>query len=636
MALVTRVAPSAVVHGLAPALTSFVGREAEVADVTGLLGEYRLVTVTGPGGVGKTRLAGEVARHLAGEFADGAWLAELATVAEPGLVPTAVAVSLGLRQASGSSLAASMLAALRRRQILLVLDNCEHVLAAAAALCQSVLPFADDIRILATSREPLGLAGEARYRLAPLALPDSPGTAGEPDPAGEPDAAGQSAAVRLFADRARQADSRFAIGPESAAAVAQIVRRLDGIPLAIELAAARVEALGVTQLADRLDDRLLAGTGRQAPDRHRSLAATAAWSYQLLDEPERAVFRRLAVFPGPFTLTAAEAVAGPGAGPAVLRLVDCSMLVPPRTGPDGRARYLMLETLRGYALSRLTAEDEETAASATLAGHALWVAEQAAAGLATSTAERGAAEWLDAEDAIVHQGLGWALEHDPQTAVRLALALAPWWSLRGRYAEGDELLSAAARLVPEGGPQWCSARVWLGRLATGTDEAAGLRHFTAARQALAATAPAPDLVQALCGCADCLLNLGRIDEAATTARQALVLARKLDYPEGEARALCWVGASAYYAGDHRACLSWWQQAQQIQPDGLPGSLVRRSALFLAIALLDAGDYPAAERHCSRALSLARPVGAVFDQADGLMIMANIALRTGRRGRPGRI
>ena len=207
-----------------------------------------------------------------------------------------------------------------------------------AALCQSVLPFADDIRILATSRRPLGVAGEVRYRLAPLALPEQP-------------EAGQSAAVRLFADRARQADARFELDPGSAPAVAQNVRRLDGIPLAIELAAARVEALGVIQLASRLDDRLLASAGRQPPDRHRSLAATAEWSYQLLDQTGRAVFRRLAVFPGPFTLTAAEAVAGPEAGPTVLRLVDCSLLVPPRTGPDGRARYLMLETLRAYAWS---------------------------------------------------------------------------------------------------------------------------------------------------------------------------------------------------------------------------------------------------------------------------------------------
>jgi len=618
MTQIGRTASPSSVHGLVPPLTSFVGREAAVAAVADLIGDYRLVTVTGPGGVGKTRLASEVARQVADRFADGVWLTELARVPDPALVPATVAVTLGVRQAPGMSLVESMSAMLSRRQLLLILDNCEHVLAATAELCLAWLPFADDVRILATSREPIGVPGEARYRLAPLSLPGH----------GEPAQIAESGAVRLFADRARQADPLFTLDGEPGSLVARIVRRLDGIPLAIELAAARVEALGLTQLADRLDDRLLARTGPLAPDRHASLAATAEWSYQLLGEPERAVFRTLSVFPGPFTLDAAQEVAGSGAGPAVLRLVDCSLLAPPQTGGDGRARYLMLETLRGYAGRQLAQAAEDAAAGAALAGYALRVAERAAAGLETSATELAAAAWLDAEDATVHQALAWAMEHDPATAQRLAVALAPWWSLRGRYAAGYELLSAASRDAAPGGEEWCTAQVWLGRLATGTDEAAGLKHFAAARDALATGAPTPLLVQALAGCADCLLNLGRVSDAAAEAERALDLARELGYREGEARALCWLGASAYYAGDHAACLARWHETQRIDPAAIPGSLVRRSTFFLAIALADAGELAEARQNCGRVLSLARQAGALFDQADALILIANIDLLTG--------
>ncbi len=239
---------------------------------------------------------------------------------------------------------------LGRQQLLLVLDNCEHVIGAAAELCAGLLLGCDDLRVLATSREPLRVAGEARYRLAPLALP------------GPDDAAGSGcSAVALFADRARRADARFGLDGEAGPAVARLVRRLDGMPLAIELAAARVEALGVTQLLDRIDDRfgLLGGGDRLAPSRQQSLAATVEWSYRLLDEPEQRVFRLVSLFPGPFTLEAAEAVAGEGASAAVLRLVDCSLVVPPRPGPDGRSRYVLLETLRAYGAGLLTAAGEQ-------------------------------------------------------------------------------------------------------------------------------------------------------------------------------------------------------------------------------------------------------------------------------------
>ena len=239
------------------------GRSAEVDEVVGLLGRYRLVTVTGPGGVGKTRLAAEVAARVAGRFADGVRLAELASVQDQAQVPAAVAAVLGVRQAGGGSVLELVAGVLSRQQVLLVLDNCEHVVDAVAQLCEAMLPLADDVRVLATSREPIGVAGEVRYRLGPLAVP-GPG----------PDEGGKYAAVELFADRVRQADHGFALDRQSAPVVGQVVARLDGMPLAIELAAARVEALGLVQLLDRLDDRftLLAGATRTAPARQRSLA----------------------------------------------------------------------------------------------------------------------------------------------------------------------------------------------------------------------------------------------------------------------------------------------------------------------------------------------------------------------------
>ena len=369
------------VHGFPAELTSFIGRDGPVREVAGLLAEHRLVTVTGPGGAGKTRLAGQVARAVAGRFADGAWLAELAPVGDPAQVPAVVAAGLGVREQPGVPTAEVLARVLARQQLLLVLDNCEHMIGAAAELCAGLLAACDDVRVLATSREPLRTAGEVRYRLGPLILP---GSDDSPD-------AGGSEAVALFTDRARQADPHFVLSGEQGPAVARLVRRLDGMPLAIELAAARVEALGVAQLLDRLDDRfaLLTAGDRLAAGRHRSLAAAVEWSYQLLGDHEQRVFRALSVFPGPFTLEAAEAVAGPGAGPVVLHLVDCSLLVPPRAGPDGRPRYGMLETLRAYGAGLLAEAGEQDRAAAALAGYALQVAGQASAGLQYGRAGAG-------------------------------------------------------------------------------------------------------------------------------------------------------------------------------------------------------------------------------------------------------
>ena len=607
------------VHGFPAALTSFIGRAGPAGEVAGLLEEYRLVTITGPGGAGKTRLAGEVAGRVAGRFADGAWLAGLAPVADQAQVGAVVAVALGVREQPGVPVAEVLSRVLARQQLLLVLDNCEHVVGAAAALCAGLLAACDDVKILATSREPLAVAGEARYRLGPLTLP------GPDDPARE------SEAVALFADRARRADTRFALDDQTGPVVARVVARLDGMPLAIELAAARVEALGVTQLLDRLDDRfaLLTGGDRLAPSRHRSLAATVEWSYQLLGEDERRVFRAVSVFPAPFTLDAAAAVAGEGAGPAVLRLVDCSLLVPPRAGLDGRSRYGMLETLRAYGNRLLDQAGEEAGAAVALAGYALRTAEEATAGLQTTTGELAAARRLDAEDATLWQVLAWALRHAAPVAVRLAVALAPWWLLRGRAQDGYPLLREAAGRAEPGSEQWCAAQYWLGQTALDVPDLAGaLGHFTAIRDATGDRGPSRALAECLAGRSIALSNLGQLAEATGEARRSLAVAREIGDPAGEALALMYLGVAAGYAGDIDETLGLFRQGQQIPAD-IPGWIARGCSIGLADALGDAGDLAAAEPVYATALARSREVSDLQSLSALLVRMAGRDVRAGR-------
>jgi predicted ATPase/DNA-binding CsgD family transcriptional regulator len=590
-------------YGFPAALTSFVGRAAVVAEVARQLGKYRLVTVTGPGGGGKTRLAGEVARHVAGQFADGVWLAELAAVRDPAQVTAAVAAAVGIRDVPSVAAIDAVAAVLARRQLLLVLDNCEHVIGAAAELCGRLLLRADDVRVLATSREPLRIAGEARYRLATLTVP------GLGDPA-DPDG---SEAVTLFADRARQADANFTLDAETAQVVARLVARLDGMPLAIELAAARVDVLGVPQLLDRIDDRftLLEAGDRLAAARQRSLAATVEWSYRLLDERERRVFRAVSVFPGPFTLEGAEAIGGAGSGPAVLHLADCSLVSPPQVGPDGRYRYVMLETLRAYGRVLLAEAGEDDAAAAALAGYALRVAEDAAGGLTADAGEVAAIQWLDAEDATVHQVLEWAFEHDAAVASRLAAALAWWWQVRGRLAgQVPQLRQAAGRAVAGSGA-WCTGHIWLGQASLDSADPAGaLRHFTAVADAIGDQGPSPLLARSLSGRSTTLLTTGRIAEAANDARHSLALARQGDDPLAEAHALAILGLIACAADDRVGALQLARGAEQIMV-GQDGPAARLCGHLLTTVLIEVGEPAAAQQVCTAGLAGARDAGDLW-------------------------
>jgi predicted ATPase/DNA-binding CsgD family transcriptional regulator len=608
------------VHGFPAVLTGFIGRDSTVREVAGLLEECRLVTVTGPGGAGKTRLAGQVARRVAGRLADGAWLVELALVQDPAQVVASVAAALGVREQPGLPAEQVLAQVLARQQVLVVIDNCEHVIGAVARLCAGLLAACDDVRVLATSREPLAVAGETRYRLAPLSLPGEDG-----------DGVG-SEAVALFADRARRTDARFRLDRETGPVIGRLVTRLDGLPLAIELAAARVEALGVAQLLDRLDDRfaLLAGADRLETGRHRSLAATVEWSYQLLDDHQRRVFRRLSVFPGPFTLEAAEAVAGAGTGPAVLHLVDCSLLSPPQGGPDGRARYQMLETLRAYGVQLLSEAGEHEDAADRLARYAVDVAGQAAAGLQTNTpAEAAAARWLDAEDATMRQVLAWALDHDPATAARLAAALGWWWWPRGRLTAQYALLREITARAETGSDAWCAAQLWVSYAASLCFEhAAMLEHSTALVDAAAGRGPSRALADGLTARSIALVNMGRAAEAADDARRALAVARESRDRGGELFALGVCAFAARGSDDLDRAVQFARQAAQIT-DAVPGWFVRWSGYVLTGTLIMAGDLAAADEICGPALARSRDAGDVTEEDLLLPSMVILDLHAGR-------
>jgi predicted ATPase/DNA-binding CsgD family transcriptional regulator len=603
------------VHGFPAALTSFVGRAVPVREAADLLQKHRLVTVTGPGGVGKTRLAGEVAQRVAGWFADGVWLVELAPVRDPAHVPGLLAAALRVREQPGVPATEVLVRVLGGQQVLLVLDNCEQVIGAAAQLCAELLAACDDVRVLATSREPLRVAAEARYRLGPLALP------------GGPDDTGGSEAVALFADRARAVDAQFTLDGQTGAAVAGLVTRLDGMPLAIELAAARVEALGAAQLLDRVDDRfaLLAEGDRLAPSRQRSLAATVEWSYQLLAANERRVFRLLSVFPGPFTLEASEQVAGQSTSPTVLHLVDCSLLVPPRPGPDGRSRYAMLETLRAYGAGLLTAAGEDDSAAVALAGYAVKVAEQAAGGLQTAEGELAAARWLDAEDATMTQVLAWAVTRNPEIALRLAGTLAPWWFLRGRLAGQWSLLREMAGHAAPGSADWCAVQFWLGMTARFSgDMARALEHFTAVRDAVRRQGPSRMLANALVGRSSALRELDGIAEATGDARRALAVAQEVGYPGGAALALVELSDIAAVTDDLSNAVRLAQQAGQFTT-GSPGRINQACCSNLTSVLTVAGHLAAAESVCVAGLAQSRTAGHLENTARLLNRMAAIDL-----------
>ncbi len=443
----------AMANNLPVQLTSFVGRDADVREIRELVTHGRLVTLTGAAGCGKTRLGLQVAAELLDAFPDGAWFVDLAPIADPALVEQAVARALGLQQEEGKPLMATVIDSLSARRVLIILDNCEHLLTASAGVANQILLACPDTRILATGREALGVGGESSWRVPSLSLPS-----GSEDLS----ALAESEASSLFIERARSASSTLKLTDDDAVAIAQICARLDGIPLAIELAAARTRMLSPAQIADGLSDmfRLLTGGSRTALERQQTLRAAVDWSYSLLTDTEKVLLRRLSVFAGGFTLEASDEVCSDvGAAPAetldlLSALVDKSLVVVERAGRA--TRYRLLETMRQYGRERLLDSEDRTEARDR---HLTWVAALAHDAEAKANGPEQA-RWLghlgDEHDNI-RVGLEWAISSgDAERALTLTNDAARFWDVRGHWAEAKGWLDAVLAL--EGGSD--SARGW--------------------------------------------------------------------------------------------------------------------------------------------------------------------------------
>jgi predicted ATPase/DNA-binding SARP family transcriptional activator len=419
-------------HNLPAQLTSFLGREQEVAMLGTLLGEARLVTLTGAGGTGKTRLALEFAAGVVERFADGVWLAELAGISDPGLVAGQVMEALGVRQAGDMPVIEALRFRLRSAELLLVLDNCEHLLDACAQLAGALLSSSPGLRVLATSREPLGVSGEVAWPVPPLALPSD---------GADPAVIAGTPAVRLFLDRGALARPGAGLAGAPAVVIGRICRELDGLPLAIELAAARTSTLSVEDVEAHLADkfRFLAYRRPVADRRHQALKAAIDWSYELLPAAEQEVFRQLSVFAGDFGLAQAAQVCCGGDEAAAFDLVDRlaskSLAVADTAG--GQTRYRLLETIRQYAAGRLAETGNAGLTRRRHAGSFLTLAER----------ERDLAV-LAREHDNFRAALSWSLSQDSETGPRLARALGGFWLARGFHQEGQDWLERALAAGP--------------------------------------------------------------------------------------------------------------------------------------------------------------------------------------------
>ena len=580
-------------HNLPAELTSFIGRRREIVQVKAFVSRTRLLTLIGAGGAGKSRLAFRVAVELLESFPDGVWIVELAALADPALVPQRTAAALDVPEQPGRDAAGILVEALRSKSLLLVLDNCEHLAEPCADLAGRLLRGGPRLRILATSRIPLGVPGETLWRVPSLSLPDAAGAVSI-------DAMERSEAVRLFVARARAGDPAFALTRANAAAVAQVCHRLDGMPLAIELAAVRTNVLTVEQIAARLDDRfrLLTGGSAAGLPRHQTLHATMDWSYGLLAERERTVLRRLSVFAGGWTLDAAEAVcAGDGVErtevlDSLSRLVDDSLVVAETR--RGAARYRMLETVRQYGRDRLMGTDDAATARRRHLAWYLGLAEEADEGL------RGPheARWLGRLE-TEHDNLLAALDYAKADAdgsraeVRLVRALEWFWHIVGFWAEGRARLEAVLARAGE-------ASAFLPKVFVG-----------AARLAY---------------------RQGDRLRARTLCDDGLALARRVGDRSGEACCLLWLGMLALVEDDAGRAAPLLEESLAMYRALQDRWWTVEALSFLGTLAVMRGDYDRARALHDESLAVARETGNLNNITTALRNLGHLALRRGEDDR----
>jgi predicted ATPase/DNA-binding CsgD family transcriptional regulator len=588
--------------------SSFVGRERELDELEGMLASGRLLTLTGPGGSGKTRLALQTAANLTEDFEDGVCFVELAPLSVPELVAEGAARALGLRPA-GLSPTEALLDYLAPRETLLLLDNCEHLIEACAGLVDVLLRSCPGLKILATSREALSVPGERTWLVPSLSLP---GAREEM----VPEQLVRHGSIRLFVERAEAVAPGFTLNARNAPAVARICQRLDGIPLAIELAAVRVRVLSASQIAARLDDRflLLTGGSRVALPRQRTLLATMDWSHELLSERERMLFRQISVFANGFTLEAAEAVcAGDGVEHGEIldllcRLVDKSLVLVGRRGGDG-ARYRMLETVGQYASEKLQGSGERESVRSRHADFFLWLAERAEPAL--SGPDQG--EWmerLDAEVGNLRAAMAWFRETgDPEADLRLASALLEFCHARGHYEMGRTWLEDALSKGDDPTPLRARALAGAGILAflqcdygraeEHLEQSLSLYEDLADRRGVA------EVKDVLGGVAR---ERGDYERARKIHEESLALWRELGDEPGIADSLYYLGLVAWLNGQNERAGELSARALQMtrasgDPVGILSSLINLGS----VALYE-GDYEQAERMLDESLALSREGG----------------------------
>ena len=562
-------------HNLPAQMTSFVGRERELLEVKRMLAMTRLLTLTGPGGTGKTRLALEVAGDLVGAYPEGVRLVELAPLSEPGLVVGQMAGTLGVQERPGEPLLDALIDALRSRQMLIVLDNCEHLVDAVARLVEDLLRSCPNLRLLATSREALGIPGEINWPVPPLSLPDP----GRPATVEELEGSGSA---RLFAERALYRPSAFALTPENAGAVTEVCRQLEGIPLAIELAAARVGVLTVEQISERLSDSLglLTGGGRTLTSRQRTLRGSLDWSFALLDEQERKLFGRLAVFAGGWSVEAAQTVCSEdGIGQDEIldllsELVDKSLVMVGATA-SGATRYRMLEPIRHYAKEKLEVDGGAEEARGRHAAFFLDVAEEAEPELAGPRSGLWVRRLKEEHDNL-RAALSWVLEHrETELGQRFGAALWRFWYNRDHLSEG---------------------RRWLERILADGD-------------------PAPERVRALEGMGWLAQHQGDIERAEAAYEEMLELSRRSGDRGNVATALNSLGTLAVSTGDNERAKRYLEEnlsvLQQLEEEENAATAIKRYHAYNLLGILalnEDGDPARATALWKESLALARETG----------------------------